>query len=212
MPGTLSSITAATKTTANSLSRDINAISGQIGKMETTLDTASENLGGSIMDISDQDTDETLTGKVENCVNYGAVLADLNAGGIAGAMAIENDMDILEDWEQSGEESLNFESQLRVVILNCENKASVTARKQNAGGITGWQAMGLVKNSTNTGKLDCDGADYVGGISGLSTSITGLHILYFLSTAQKKLRRFCLQSADTASSAMRLRREVQEVL
>ena len=169
MPGTLSSITAATKTTANSLSRDINAISGQIGKMETTLDTASENLGGSIMDISDQDTDETLTGKVENCVNYGAVLADLNAGGIAGAMAIENDMDILEDWEQSGEESLNFESQLRVVILNCENKASVTARKQNAGGITGWQAMGLVKNSTNTGKLDCDGADYVGGISGLST-------------------------------------------
>lgn len=169
MPGTLRSITAATKTTANSLSSDLNAISGQIGKMETTIDSASENLGGSIVDISDQDTEDILTGKLENCVNYGAILADLNAGGIAGAMAMENDLDILEDWEQSGEESLNFESQMRVVILNCENKATVTARKQNAGGITGWQAMGLIKSSTNTGKLDCDGADYVGGISGLST-------------------------------------------
>ena len=169
MPGTLSSITAATKTTVNSLSRDLTSISGQIGKMEQTLNSANENLGGSIVDVSDLDTVENLTGKVENCVNFGSVLADLNAGGIAGAIALENDLDILEDWQENGEESLNFESQLRAVILNCKNNAVVSGKKQNAGGIVGWQSLGLVKNSTNTGMLNCPNADYVGGISGLST-------------------------------------------
>lgn len=169
MPGTLSSITAATKTTVNSLSHDLNAISGQIGEMEQTVNNANENLGGSIVDVSDLDTAETLSGKVENCVNSGDILADLNVGGIAGAIALENDLDILEDWQEYGEESLNFESQLRAVILNCKNSSVVSGKKQNAGGIVGWQSLGLVKNSTNTGVLDCPNADYVGGISGLST-------------------------------------------
>lgn len=169
MPGTLSGITAATKTTVASLSQDLNAISGQISKMGETVNSASENMGGSIVDISDVDTPELLTGKVESCTNYGTVLADLNTGGIAGAMAVENDLDILEDWQQYGEESLNFQSNLRAVILNCRNEGSLTGKKQNAGGIVGWQSLGLVMGCTNTGNLDCQGADYVGGISGLST-------------------------------------------
>lgn len=168
MPGTLRSITAATQTTVNSLSRDLNAIAGQIGAMEETVNGASENLGGSITDVSDQDTDETLTGKVEGCINYGNVLADLNVGGISGAIAVENDLDVLEDWDQYGEESLNFQSEVRAVILNCTNQGTIIGKKQNAGGIVGWQALGLVKSGTNTGKLDCTDADYVGGISGLS--------------------------------------------
>ena len=169
MPGTFNGITAATKATANSLSRDMAAISGQISQMEKTINSASENLGVSIVDISDEDTPELLTGKVESCVNYGNVLGDLNVGGIAGAVAMENDLDVLEDWQQYGEESLNFQSQLRAVILNCENTAAITGKKQNAGGIVGWQSLGLVKNCANTGKLNCQGADYVGGISGYST-------------------------------------------
>lgn len=169
MPGTLRSISAATQTTVSSLSRDLNAIAGKVSAMEETVNSASENLGGSIADVSDQDTEETLTGKVERSVNNGIVLADLNVGGIAGAISVENDLDVLEDWEQYGEESLNFQSEVRAVILNCSNVGTVTGKKQNAGGIVGWQALGMVKNSTNTGKLDCADADYVGGISGLST-------------------------------------------
>ena len=168
MPGTLRSIASATQTTINGLSRDLNAISAQVSAMGETINGASENLGGSITDISDQDTPEILTGKVEDCINYGDVLADLNAGGIAGAMAMENDLDILEDWYLHGEESLNFESEVRAVILNCENQGTVTGMKQNVGGITGWQSLGLVKGCSNTGKVDGENADYVGGISGLS--------------------------------------------
>ena len=169
MPGTLSNIASATQTTLYSLNRDLNAISGQISAMGQTLNNASENLGGTVTDISDKDTPELLTGKVEGCTNFGNVLADLNAGGIAGAMAMENDLDILEDWEQNGEESLNFQSEIRAVILNCKNSGTVTGKKQNVGGIVGWQSLGLVKNCTNTGKVDAENADYAGGISGLST-------------------------------------------
>lgn len=167
--GTMGNITAATRTTVNSLSRDLGAISAKIGVMEQTVNGASENLGGSIVDVSDEDTPENLIGKVENCINYGTVLGDLNVGGIAGAMAMENDLDILEDLEQLGEESLNFETQIRAVVLNCKNNAAITGGKQNAGGIVGWQSLGLVKSCTNTGILSCPNADYVGGISGLST-------------------------------------------
>ena len=169
MPGTLSSIVSATQATLYSLNRDLNAISGQISAMGQTLNNASENLGGTITDISDLDTPELLSAKVASCENFGNVLADLNVGGIAGAMAIENDLDIVEDWLQDGETSLNFQAEVRAVILNCRNSGTVTGRKQNIGGITGWQALGLVKDSCNTGKVDAVNANYVGGISGLST-------------------------------------------
>ena len=168
MPGTLQSITSGVQDTVSGLTRDLGALSAQISAMGQTINGASETLGGSITDISDQDTDETLTGKAERCINYGSVLADLNAGGIVGAMAMENDLDILEDWEQYGEESLNFQSEVRAVVLDCENRGTITGKKQNVGGIAGWQALGLVKNCTNTGKLDSADADNVGGISGLS--------------------------------------------
>lgn len=169
MPGTVRSITEATKTTAGSLSRDLRAIMSHVQDMETTIQGAEENLGGGFTDISDEDTAETLNGKIETCINHGTVLADLNAGGISGAIAMENDLDILSDWDSLGEESLNFQSQIRAVILNCENTAVITVKKYNAGGIVGWQALGLIKGCTNTGRLDCTAANYVGGIAGLST-------------------------------------------
>lgn len=169
MPGTLKKIASATQSTLSGLTRDLNAVSSQISAMGRTISGASENLGGTITDVSDLDTADLLTGKVKDCTNYGSVLADLNVGGIAGAMAMENDLDILEDWEQYGESSLNFQSEVRAVILNCENSGTVTGKKQNVGGITGWQSLGLVKLCTNTGTVDGENADYVGGISGQST-------------------------------------------
>ena len=169
MPGTLRSISAATQNTITGLTRDLNAISSQVSIMGNTINGASENLGGSITDISDLDTADMLSGKLEGCVNEGNILADLNVGGIAGAMAMETDLDILEDWDIYGEESLNFASEIRAVILQCENRGTVTGIKQNVGGIAGWQSVGLVKNCVNTGKIDAESADYAGGISGLST-------------------------------------------
>ena len=169
MSSSVRGIATATRNTVNGLSRDLQAVSNQVSAMSQTIGAADENIGGTVTDVSDLDTPEDLTGKVEASVNHGDVLGELNVGGIAGALAMENDLDILEDWEQYGEQSLNFDSEVRAVILSSENHAAVTGQKQNVGGIAGWQSVGLVKNSTNTGNLLAENADHVGGISGTST-------------------------------------------
>lgn len=169
MVQTAQGMTAVTESAVGTLSNNLYALQNQINAMRTTLGNVSETLGGSIKDVSDLDTELDLTGKVENCENHGSVLADRNVGGITGAMALENDLDHEEDLKVSGENSLNFESELRCVVRNCENAGTVTAQKQNVGGITGWQSLGLVKNCSNTGTLDAENADHVGGISGESS-------------------------------------------
>ncbi len=168
MTQTLEGMSATAQSSVGTLSNNLQALQNQINAMGTTLNNVSETLGGSIEDVSDADTADDLTGKVSGCANYGAVLADLNVGGIAGAMALENDLDPEDDWEILGDNSLNFKSQLRAVIRDCENRGTVTAGKRAAGGIVGWQSMGLVADSRNAGLLDASGAEYVGGISGQS--------------------------------------------
>lgn len=169
MAQSLEGMRATTQSAMGTLSNNLYAMQNQINAMSATLGNVSQTLGGSITDVSDADTEADLTGKVENCVNHGSVLADWNVGGIAGAIALENDLNPTDDWQISGENSLNFQSRLRSVILNCENDSTVTAGKQNAGGIVGWQSLGLVKNCRNVGALEAEDTDHVGGISGQST-------------------------------------------
>ena len=154
--------------TADSLSRIMRSIAGQINAMSATVGSASQNLGGTIEDISDRDTAEILSGKVEKCTNSGAVLGDLNAGGVVGAIAYENRLDPENDLQIGGNNSMNFDTQLRAVILGCENSGSVTAKRQNVGGIVGWMGLGLAKDCLSTGSIDAEDADYVGGVAGKS--------------------------------------------
>ncbi len=168
MAGDLEGMRAATASSMGLLSNNLRTLQNQINAMSNTLNNASQTLGGSLTDVSDEDTEGDLTGKVLSCRNYGDVLGDLNIGGIAGAMAMENDLDIREDWQVLGDNSLNFESQLRAVILDCENQGTVTAGKRAAGGIAGWQSLGLIRNCRSTGSVDAPNAEYVGGIAGQS--------------------------------------------
>ena len=154
--------------TADSLSRIMRSIAGQISAMSATVGNASQNLGGTIEDISDRDTAEILSGKVEKCTNSGAVLGDLNAGGVVGAIAYENRLDPENDLQIGEDNSMNFDTQLRAVILGCENSGSVTAKRQNVGGIVGWMALGLTKDCLSTGSIDAEDANYVGGVAGKS--------------------------------------------
>jgi hypothetical protein len=139
-----------------------------IAAMESTLSNASSNLGGSISDASDADTEADMTGKIHNCTNHGAVVADLNGGGIAGAMSFENDLDPDANLQFSGQLSLNFDTTVRCVITSCTNSGTVSVKKATGGGIVGWQSMGLVKQCFNEGDLDAQSAEQVGGIAGSS--------------------------------------------
>ena len=81
-------------------------------KIGQTLSGASQNVTTDtddlINDVSDEDTEEDVEGKVTNCINEGNVNADINAGGITGAMARENDLDPEDDFTIDGSQSLNF--------------------------------------------------------------------------------------------------------
>ena len=87
---------------SQALINDVRAISNQINKIGQTLSGASENVNRDaddiVDDISDEDTDSDVEAKVSNCINSGSVYADINAGGITGAMARENDLDPEDDY------------------------------------------------------------------------------------------------------------------
>ena len=138
---------------SQALINDVKAISKQINKIGQTLSGASENVNRDaddiVDDVSDDDTDDDVEAKVTNCINSGTVNADLNAGGITGAMARENDLDPEDDYTTAGSESLNFTFKTRVVTRDCTNYGTVSAKKQNAGGIVGDAEMGSV--------IDCRG-------------------------------------------------------
>lgn len=162
------SLYSAIKDTGSSLGSDLEAVSQQVEAMESTLNHASDNLGGTVTDSSDQDTENDLHAKVLSCRNYGEVLSDLNAGGIVGAMAVESDLDPEKDLQILGENTLNYDISVRAVVRSCINSGAVQARKQHTGGIVGWMSMGLVADCVNTGSVEASGSSYVGGIAGSS--------------------------------------------
>ena len=161
---------AAIKDTTSDLENDLDAISAQVEVLENTLNNASDNLGGTVTDTSDQDDPENTSSLVEGCYNYGQVLADLNAGGIVGAIAMENDLDPDEDVQILGENTLNYDVAVRSVIRNCVNSGKLQARKQRLGGIVGWMSLGLTADCVNLGAVDGSQAELVGGIAGSSLS------------------------------------------
>lgn len=152
------------------ISGSISAMTGQLEEMRATLSNAKEAVGGTMKDVSDNDRPDILLGKVEACENHGNIYGDMNIGGITGAIAFENDLDAAEDIELGENSSLNFISEIRAVILSCENSGDVGVRHYNAGGIVGMTQFGLVKSSASAARVEGGSADYIGGIAGKSDS------------------------------------------
>lgn len=171
MQDSAGSITSGLENTLSTLSKDMQAITGQIGVIGSTMKSARENLGGSLTDVSDLDTDEDVSGKITGCVNYADVLGDWNVGGITGAMAPETQLDQEDNLDILGESSLHFDGQIRVVVTDSQNHGQITGKKQCVGGIAGRQTLGLIRNCQNTGLLDGAAAEYVGGIAGQSAAV-----------------------------------------
>ena len=69
-----------------------------------------------------------------------------------------------------GSDSLNFTFKTRVVARDCTNYGTVSAKKQNAGGIVGDAEMGSVIDCKGFGTVDAEDATAVGGVAGLSKS------------------------------------------
>lgn len=168
--GILNSAGSRAESSVNIISQDLNALSGQMSAISQTLSTAKENLGGSIQDVSDADTDADTTAKLYSCKNTASVSGDWNVGGIAGVVGLESDLDPESDLVLTGNLSASFDLSFRAVIRSCDNRGAVAGSKQYIGGIAGRASMGLLKDCVTGSAVDAPAAEYVGGIAGQSSS------------------------------------------
>lgn len=145
---------------------DFQAITDELNIIEniiTAPDTADPD--DVITDISDDDKETDITGKVMNCMNKGKIYGDLNVGGIAGAMSRENNLDPEDDLNLADDPSLNVRYKERIVIRQSQNSGVVTGKKNCVGGITGYMTLGSIIECIGTGDVSSDG-NMIGGIAG----------------------------------------------
>lgn len=116
-------------------------------------------------DVSEEEIYKTTVGKAEGCINNGVVEGDINAGGVAGAMAVESMLDPEEDIERVGDDSFSFHYETRAILLNCENRVPVTSKKDYAGGIVGRMDLGYILDCRNYGNVESTDGSYDGGIA-----------------------------------------------
>ena len=121
-------------------------------------------------DVSDEEIETATTGRVDNSTNKGIVQGDINVGGIAGSMAIDE-----EDPEDNAAGSTDFslgDSYTTMCIINgSTNQGYVTSKKDGAGGIAGYMKYGVITDCKGYGAVESTEGDYVGGICGQSLSL-----------------------------------------
>lgn len=160
------------------LAEDLRAINDKCAEIKDILFEIADEVKDVTLDPEDYTEDVSVSGVntadegvVVSCVNYGAVEADVNVGGIAGAMGVENSFDPESDnAETIGERSVKFTYMLRTVVYGCDNYGSVTAKKDGVGGIAGEMATGCVARCGGFGDVSSASGGYVGGVVGISAA------------------------------------------
>ena len=157
---------------SNTLTSNLRQINDQINVVSNLLLDAVEEISDPGSKNIFEDESENLTaqneGKIEGCTNRGAVEADMNVGGIAGTMAVENTLDPEDDDKDEDRSLLRTEYTISAVVMNSINEGTVTSKKEAAGGICGEMDLGYITGSEAYGKVD--GNDKVGGIAGRSSA------------------------------------------
>lgn len=157
------------RTIADSIER-ISAQIKNIGNTVTeTMDVVTSD-DDYIEDISSADSAQNSYGVIAKSVNRGAVHGDINAGGIAGTMNVEYDVDPEYDLDITETTNVRLRSTVSDVVIYCINYGEVNSKKDCAGGIVGLQELGLVYGSEGYGTVKSETGNYAGGIAGNSAS------------------------------------------
>lgn len=175
MIGNADSLNSSLTSASDTLLGDMQAINSQIGVITDLMQqeitsTKEKEAGDSFEDVSDEDTGEPSAGKIHNGINRGEVQGDVNVAGIVGSMSVEYDFDPEDDLTKEGNRSLNFQYKTLAVVTGCTNEGTVSAKKDDTGGIVGRMDLGAVKACESYGQVESAGGDYVGGIAGLCRS------------------------------------------
>ena len=121
-------------------------------------------------EISYEEMYDITAGRTDSCTNKGTVRGDINIGGIAGSMSIDQ-----EDPEDNAAGSIDYEIGrrfvMKCVIGHCENQGRVIAKKDGAGGIVGYMEHGIAADSCGYGSVESTEGNYVGGVCGQSLTV-----------------------------------------
>lgn len=125
-----------------------------------------------IEDISDTLSNDDHEGRVDSCINYGSIEADKNVGGISGTMGIEYDFDLEGTLSEAMGMSdfLTATYQTKCTSSRNINEGSVAGKKDNIGGISGFEELGSIKDCQGYGSIKSEEGGCVGGIAGRSHS------------------------------------------
>lgn len=172
MQGQMDALNELGNTTAGTLAGNIRAISSQMGRVTSALtdavyQTENPSVGDSFSDTSQVDVDAVTTGKLLSCVNEGDVSGDISVGGIAGAMAVEYELDP-EDDLTSDAPARRREYELKVILQDCVNTGTVVSRRNYAGSVCGQMELGLITSCQGYGTAESQNGGYVGGITGIA--------------------------------------------
>ena len=153
------------------MTSDLTAISDQISAISDTLSMATDDMKNAqneevVDDTSERGLDQITIGKVYQSLNSGSIQADLNVGGIVGAMALEYELDPEDDVTAGVSGTRRRTYELKSIVQECENIGEIISKRNYAGGICGRMELGLVTDSENYGDVISKSGDYVGGIVG----------------------------------------------
>ena len=168
---TMENLSNSNKDASSNLNDDLKSVNNNLKALSNTMVNFADSLTNekpTFEDVSLKSSEDIVEGKLTKCSNKGSVSGDINVGGIAGAVAKENDLDPEDDFSITGQTSLNMTYKVRAVLIDSVNEGTIFLKKNNAGGIVGNQDLGLIKNNINYGLLDCEDGSYIGGIVGLS--------------------------------------------
>ena len=157
------------------VNEDLKAVNDQLNVVFNLLaDHLTDAVGFSVeelyQEVDIEDIDSIITGRVDSCINNGVIRGDINIGGIAGAMSIDE-----EDPEDNAAGSVDYQIGRRFItkciIVESTNNGYVTAKKDGAGGVVGYMKHGIVSNCEGYGNVESTEGEYVGGIAGQSLTV-----------------------------------------
>ena len=165
------------RTASNQLTDKMRAVTAQVSVVSNLMLDAVEEISDPGSKTIYEDKSEDLIasqsdGKIENSINRGSIDADMNVGGIAGTMGVENLLDPEEDNKDEGTSLLRTSYTVSAVLIGNINEGSITAKKDMVGGIVGQGtdsdltdgSLIAINNRAIVSVLE--GQQYVGAVSG----------------------------------------------
>lgn len=170
LSGQMDALNSRVNAASGGLGNDLLQVSAQLRLTSDTLldalqDAENGSLQGSISDTSEEDIDAVTSGKLLSCVNRAEVCGDINVGGVAGAMAVEYELDPEDDLSTDAPVHRRA-YELKAILHKCANYGGVTSLRNYAGGICGRADLGLVSRCESYGSVASESGDYVGGVAG----------------------------------------------